>query len=83
MEIIEYYSSQNKEYWLNEIGKSDWGAGKYLYSLLKENKLKKLVGEEALVLLLIEDNNLISFCTYAPLDDIQPTKLNPWVGFLY
>ena len=41
MEIIEYYSSQNKEYWLNEIGKSDWGAGKYLYSLLKENKLKK------------------------------------------
>ena len=83
MEIIEYYSSQNKEYWLNEIGKSDWGAGKYLYSLLKENKLKKLVGEEALVLLLIEDNNLISFCTYAPLDDIQPTKLNPWIGFLY
>ena len=83
MEIIEYYSSQNKEYWLNEIGKSDWGAGKYLYSLLKENKLKKLVGEEALVLLLIEDNKLISFCTYAPLDDIQPTKLNPWIGFLY
>lgn len=83
MEIIEYYSSQNKEYWLNEIGKSDWGAGKYLYSLLKENKLKKLVGEEALVLLLIEDNKLISFCTYAPLDDIQPTILNPWIGFLY
>ena len=32
---------------------------------------------------IIEDNKLISFCTYAPLDDIQPTKLNPWIGFLY
>lgn len=24
-----------------------------------------------------------SFCTYAEKDDIQPTKLTPWMGFVY
>lgn len=24
MEIIEYYTAENKRYWLEEIGKSDW-----------------------------------------------------------
>ena len=25
----------------------------------------------------------ISFCTYAEKDDIQPTALTPWIGFVY
>ena len=41
--ILEYFTCENKEHWLREIQKSDWGAGQYLYSLLKENKLKALV----------------------------------------
>lgn len=40
--ILEYFTCENKEHWLREIQKSDWGAGQYLYSLLKENKLKAL-----------------------------------------
>ena len=36
--ILEYFTCENKEHWLREIQKSDWGAGQYLYSLLKENK---------------------------------------------
>ncbi|MGN0279239.1 MAG: hypothetical protein ACI4C4_07780 [Lachnospiraceae bacterium] len=83
MKIIEYFTTENKEYWLNEIGKSDWGAGQYLYQLLKENSLKRMVGETALVPMLVEDDKLISFCTLAPLDDIQPTDLSPWIGFAY
>ena len=83
MKIIEYFTTENKEYWLNEIGKSDWGAGQYLYQLLKENSLKKMVGETALVPMLVEEDKLISFCTLAPLDDIQPTDLSPWIGFVY
>ena len=27
MKIIEYFTTENKEHWLNEIGKSDWGGG--------------------------------------------------------
>lgn len=83
MRIIEYFTTENKEHWLNEIKKCDWGAGQYLYRLLCKNNLKKTVGETALVPMLVEGDELISFCTFAPLDDIQPTSLSPWIGFLY
>ena len=85
MKIIEYFTSDNQEHWLEEIRKSDWGAGQYLYTLLKEGKLKELVGRTALVPMLIEEETqkLVSFCTFAPLDDIQPTTLSPWIGFVY
>ena len=85
MKIIEYFTSDNQEHWLKEIRKSDWGAGQYLYTLLKEGKLKELVGRTALVPMLIEEETqkLVSFCTFAPLDDIQPTVLSPWIGFVY
>ena len=83
MEIIEYFTSDNKDYWLDKIGKSDWGAGKYLYQLLSENKLKEMVGETALVPMLVDGDELVGICTLAPLDDIQPTNLSPWIGFVY
>lgn len=83
MRIIEYFTTENKEYWLKEIGKSDWGAGQYLYQLLRDNSLKGMVGETALVLMLVEGDRLVAFCTFAPLDDIQPTELSPWIGFVY
>ena len=81
--ILEYFTCENKEHWLCEIQKSDWGAGQYLYSLLKENKLKALVGATTLVLMLADGDKLVSFCTLAPLDDVQPTSYTPWVGFVY
>lgn len=27
MKIIEYFTSDNQDHWLEEIRKSDWGAG--------------------------------------------------------
>lgn len=42
-----------------------------------------MVGETALVPMLVEGDRLIAFCTFAPLDDIQPTNLSPWIGFVY
>ena len=83
MKIIEYFTTDKKEHWLKEIGKSDWGAGQYLYQLLNENRLKEMVGETAIVPMLVDGDKLIAFCTLAPLDDIQPTNLSPWIGFLY
>lgn len=32
MEIIEYFNTDNKEYWLSKIKECDWGAGQYLKS---------------------------------------------------
>ena len=83
LEIMEYFTAENRKHWLEEIGRCEWGAGKYLHSLLSENSLKKAVGETALVLMLAEGERLVSFCTFAPLDDIQPTELSPWIGFVY
>lgn len=83
MEFIEYFTSSKKEYWLSQIVKGDWGAADYLHYLLKENKLFELVGNNTRVLMLTKDDELISFCTLAEKDDVQPTSLTPWIGFLY
>lgn len=83
MKIIEYFNSDRQAHWLSRIKKSDWRAGQYLYKLLDEGKLQDAVGENAKVLLLTEGDELISFCTYTEKDDIQPTELTPWIGFVY
>ena len=85
MIFIEYFSSEDQGHWLEEIRKSDWSAGQSLYTLLRDGKLKDLVGKTALVPMLIDEetDTLVSFCTLAPMDDIQPTELSPWIGFVY
>ena len=83
MDILEYFSLKDKDFWADQIENSDWGAGKYLAYLLKENKLFDLVGKKSKVLMLTDDKKLVSFCTFAEFDDVQPTNLSPWIGFIY
>ena len=83
MKIIDYFRAEDPAHWLEEMEKSDWDAGKYLHDLLLNDSLKELVGENTRVLLLTEGETLISFCTLAPMDDIRPTDLTPWIGFVY
>ena len=54
-----------------------------LYRLLTSGKLRSVCGERTLLLLLTDDQELIAFCTLAEYDDIQPTALTPWIGFVY
>lgn len=83
MEFLEYFSSENKEHWLSKIEGCDWDAGKYLAYLLKTNGLSNLVGEGSRVLMLTDGDELVSFCTLAKYDDVQPTELTPWSGWIY
>ena len=83
MNVINYFESDRQEHWLEEIGRCDWGAGQFLHNLLKQGKLQEYVGDSVKVLMLVEGDELISFCTYAEKDDIQPTDLKPWVGWAY
>lgn len=83
MQIFDYFNCDRPAHWLCQIKKSDWSAGQYLYKLLSEDKFKSTVGENSKVLMLTNGDELISFCTYAEKDDIQPTELTPWVGFVY
>ena len=83
MEILDYFESGRRDWWLEQIGRSGWDAGQLLYALLREDRLKALCGESTKLLLLTEGDELLSFCTYAERDDIQPTALRPWMGFVY
>lgn len=83
MEILEFFSSSDKAHWISEMEACDWGAGQWLAKLLRDGKLQSLTGEGTLVPMLTENGHLVSFCTFAPLDEIQPTELTPWVGFVY
>ena len=31
LEIMEYFTAENRKHWLEEIGRCEWGAGKYLH----------------------------------------------------
>jgi len=83
MKIIQFYADNPPLSWIEKIGKSDWKAGQYLAELLRNNKLRELCGESTEVLLLTENDSLLSFCTLAERDEIHDTDMSPWVGFVY
>ncbi|MBO7556487.1 MAG: GNAT family N-acetyltransferase [Alphaproteobacteria bacterium] len=83
MQIVEYYKSQNQEYWRSEIGKGDWSAAKLLWKLLDKNELKKMCGSSTEVFLLTEGENLMSFAILAEQDEVEAPELSPWIGFVY
>ena len=83
MRVINYFDSDRQGHWLNEIKRSDWKAAKFLFELLSKGTFFDVAGENSKVLLLTDGDELISFCTYAEKDDIQPTELTPWMGFVY
>ncbi len=83
MRVINYFDSDRQSHWLNEVKRSDWGAAGFLYELLSKGTFFDAAGEKSKVLLLTDGDELISFCTYAEKDDIRPTELTPWMGFVY
>lgn len=83
LRVIRFFESERPEHWLEEIARCDWSAGAFLHRLLSTGTFFDAVGEDSEVLLLTDGDELVSFCTYAKRDDIQPTDLSPWMGFIY
>lgn len=83
MRVINYFESDKQAQWLEALRVCEWGAGKFLHELLSQGKFFDVVGESSKVLMLVDGDELMSFCTYAEKDDIQPTDLTPWMGFVY
>ena len=83
MEILSFYEAKNPEWWLRQIGGSDWTAGQYLHTLLREDRFRGLYGDSSQVLLLADGSRLAAFCTLAERDDIPDTDRTPWIGFVY
>ena len=68
---------------LNQISSCEWDAGKFLYQLLVENKLKELCGSSTKLYVLMHNKKIVSFATYAEKDDIDTDLYSPWIGFVY
>ena len=83
MEVKELTDFLNNKYWIDKINESDWGAGKYLYELITQNKFYEACGKISKILLLVEGKELISFCTLAEQDDVREKEMTPWIGFVY
>lgn len=83
MTVINYFECKDKQYWLDEIRVCEWRAGQYLYELLSSGKLFEMTGESSQLLLLTDNEQLVSFCTLAERDDIPDSGLSPWIGFVY
>ena len=83
MKILDLFKTENSGHWLDLIEKSDWSAGAFLVRLIRSAGFYETLGDGSTVLLLTEGSELISYCTYAKYDDIQPTELTPWIGFVY
>ena len=83
MTVINYFECKDKQHWLDEIRVCEWRAGQYLYELLSSGKFFEMTGEKSQLLLLTDNERLVSFCTLAERDDIPDSGLSPWIGFVY
>lgn len=83
MEIINLLEIEDKSDWLNKIKSANWSAANFLCKIIADGTIYEECGKNTKVLLLIDGNDLISFCTLADWDDVQPTAMSPWIGFVY
>jgi len=85
MEIKEYYKLEKKEQdkLRAEMGKCDWDAGQFLFSMLEKDEFFGFCGKKSETLLLVDDGRLAAFCTYAEHDEIYSDTMKPWIGFVY
>ena len=83
MEVIELLSHCKKDLYLEQLQECPWWAGKYLAKMIKNGELLKMCGLDAQVLMLVENDIIISFCTYVFQDEINALDMFPWIGFVY
>ena len=83
MKIIELMSIQNKDEYLNQLLNCKWEAGKWLSKIITSNKLEEMCKKNPRVLLLVNDSEIVSFCTYVHQDEINAPDMYPWIGFVY
>ena len=82
MEIIEFFKSGNKNHWLGEIRKSDWRAAAVLADFIENDLFHEKLGK-GILLLLTDNEKLISFLTLSERDCIDDKEKFPWIGFVY
>lgn len=82
MKIINYFDCNDREHWLSEIKKSDWGATPTLVGFLENGTFFEML-DDGVLLLLTDGDKLVSFLTFARNDCIDDKSLYPWIGFVF
>lgn len=84
MEIIDFFKSDNREHWLNQIIKCtpDWRAVSALTHFIEGRNFHYHLGRGTLFLL-TDGDRLISFLTFSERDCIDDDSLSPWIGFVF
>ena len=80
MKLIEL---EKEEFIIEYLKNCKWGAGKFLYKLIIENNVKEVLGPITKIVVLCDEENVVSFATYANVDCIADNSLYPWIGFVY
>lgn len=82
MKILDLQTSGEQKQWIDRIRECDWGAAKFLADLLEQDKFYDLTGEGSLVIM-TDEERLVSFCTLTRKDCVDDENLFPWIGFVF
>lgn len=82
MTIIDYFKSENRQFWIDQLLKSHWSAATILTNLLKKNTFHRFLGCGSLYML-VENKKIISFATLTTRDCIADEKMHPWIGYVF
>ena len=81
--IIELFSQKNKTFFQNQIKNCGWKYGKFLSDSIDNGFLFKICGEDARIFLLLNEDKVVSFCTFVHQDEINAPDMFPWISFVY
>ena len=82
MEILDLQNIIEQKKWIEKIRECDWDAAKFLAGILENDTFGKLTGNGRLIIM-TDEERIVSFCTLAQKDCIDDDTLFPWIGFVY
>lgn len=85
MEITEFSKATPDEQrcFYEKMRACDWDAGQYLGWLLKTGEFNKVSGSFGEALILTDNGEMASYCTFVEFDEIESDDMKPWIGFVY
>ena len=82
MQLLNLHNIIEQKQWIDKIRACDWSAAKFLANLLEQDKFHEVLGEGNLFLM-VEEENVVAFCTMTRKDCIDDDSLFPWIGFVF
>lgn len=82
MKILNLTNSNEQRQWTDKIRECDWGAAKFLADLLEQDKFHEMTGDGSLIIM-TDEEKIVSFCTLTQKDCVDDITLFPWIGFVF